>query len=142
METGSTTAGTPEWQRYGCSYGVQGGAKKAAPRASAGGTGNEGSVTGVVMARRAGQRRQRYGQVPAPQGSLRFGAREAYGCAERAACALARAASSSTSTMYSPLMNRLSGAGHGRARFKIYSRRFGLAATASPSPASASRKSA
>ena len=84
----------------------------------------------------------RHRQVPAAQGSLHFGAREAYGCAERAACALARAASSSTSTMYSPLMNRLSGAGHGRARFKIYSRRFGLAATASPSPASASRKSA
>ncbi len=140
METESTTAGAPEWQRHGCSYGAQGGAKKAAPRASAGGTGNEGSATGKC--RRHRQRRQRYGQVPAPQGSLHFRAREAYGCAERAACALARAASSSTSTMYSPLMNRLSGAGHGRARFKIYSRRFGLAATASPSPASASRKSA
>lgn len=50
METGSTTAGAPEWQRYECSYGVQGGAKKAALRASAGGTGNEGNVTGVVMA--------------------------------------------------------------------------------------------
>lgn len=142
METGSTTAGAPEWQRHGCSYGAQGGAKKAAPRASAGGTGNEGSVTGVVMACRAGKEGSVTDVVMAPQGSLRFGAREAYGCAERAACALARAASSSTSTMYSPLMNRLSGAGHGRARFKIYSRRFGLAATASPSPASASRKSA
>ncbi len=128
METGSTTAGAPEWQRYGCSYGVQG-----------------------------GQRRQRYGcsygaqggaTKAAPRaklwcaGDLRFGVREAYGRGERAACALARAASSSTSTIYSPLTNRLSGAGHGRARFRIYSRRFGLAATASSSPASASRKSA
>ena len=68
-------------QRHRCSYGVQG-----------------------------GQRRQRHGCSYGVQGSLRFGAREAYGCAERAACALARAASSSTSTMYSPLMNRLSGA--------------------------------
>jgi len=32
METGSTTAGAPEWQRHGCSYGAQGEATKAAPR--------------------------------------------------------------------------------------------------------------
>ena len=129
-------------KRYGNGEHNRRHARVAAPQASVGATGNEGSVTGVVMACRAGKEGSVTDVVMAPQGSLRFGAREAYGCAERAACALARAASSSTSTMYSPLMNRLSGAGHGRARFKIYSRRFGLAATASPSPASASRKSA
>ena len=53
METGRTTADEPEWQRHEYSYGAQGEATKAALQASA-------SVTGVVMARRARQRRQRH----------------------------------------------------------------------------------